>query len=484
MIGVRASVTLGELRSIRVFVLGDVVRPGSYLVSGLSTMTNALYTSGGVKPIGSLRNIALMRGGNTIVDARSLRPAAARRYARRRAPDAGRRDLRAARSGRRSPSTVRCAGRRSTRSKASAAVSELVALAGGLNAERESDEREARARRAESRHDRAGRRSHVTGAQTAVRDGDVLRVPPNLDQLENSVRLAGNVLPARDSTSGRAACGSRDLLAGAGAREAEVGLELRARAARAGAEREGRCESRRICKQAWRQPNGRRERAACSRATRCTSSISRPAASTSSSRSSRRSKRRCRRTRPGRSCAVGGQVRAAGEYPLERGMRISDLLRAGGGLERGGVRHGRRAHALRDRERRVSRDGARDGQSGRACSKAIAAADLAAHAVRLPQHQRGVALARRGVDHAQAARWFSRARIRFGAARRCRPCCARAGGLTDLAFPEGSVFTRVELREREQRSSSRRSRAGSSETSPPSRSPSRTRARRSRRDSR
>ena len=32
MIGVRASVTLGELRSIRVFVLGDVVRPGSYLV--------------------------------------------------------------------------------------------------------------------------------------------------------------------------------------------------------------------------------------------------------------------------------------------------------------------------------------------------------------------------------------------------------------------------------------------------------------------
>ena len=32
-----------------------------------------------------------------------------------------------------------------------------------------------------------------SGSQTAVRDGDVLRVPPNLDQLENSVRLAGNV---------------------------------------------------------------------------------------------------------------------------------------------------------------------------------------------------------------------------------------------------------------------------------------------------
>ncbi len=66
MIGVRASVTLGELRSIRVFVLGDAVRPGSYTVSGLSTMTNALFASGGVKEIGSLRKIELMRGGQTV----------------------------------------------------------------------------------------------------------------------------------------------------------------------------------------------------------------------------------------------------------------------------------------------------------------------------------------------------------------------------------------------------------------------------------
>ena len=66
MIGVRASITLGELRSIRVFLLGDVVRPGSYSVSGLSTITNALYAGGGVKPIGSLRNIALRRDGATV----------------------------------------------------------------------------------------------------------------------------------------------------------------------------------------------------------------------------------------------------------------------------------------------------------------------------------------------------------------------------------------------------------------------------------
>jgi polysaccharide biosynthesis/export protein len=66
MIGMRASVSIGALRSIRIFVLGEAERPGSYTVSGLSTMTNALFASGGVKPIGSLRNIQLKRGGQVI----------------------------------------------------------------------------------------------------------------------------------------------------------------------------------------------------------------------------------------------------------------------------------------------------------------------------------------------------------------------------------------------------------------------------------
>jgi len=66
MIGVRASITLGRLRSIRVFILGDVRRPGSYTVSALSTMTNALFVSGGVTKIGSLRNIQLKRKGEVV----------------------------------------------------------------------------------------------------------------------------------------------------------------------------------------------------------------------------------------------------------------------------------------------------------------------------------------------------------------------------------------------------------------------------------
>src|SRR6056297_3624811 len=66
MIGANVSVSMGELRSIRVFVLGDAQRPGSYTVSSLSTITNALFASGGVKPIGSLRNIELKRHGELV----------------------------------------------------------------------------------------------------------------------------------------------------------------------------------------------------------------------------------------------------------------------------------------------------------------------------------------------------------------------------------------------------------------------------------
>ena len=66
MIGVRASVSMGETRSIRVFVLGDARRPGSYTISGLSTISSALFAAGGVQPIGSLRNIHLKRRGELV----------------------------------------------------------------------------------------------------------------------------------------------------------------------------------------------------------------------------------------------------------------------------------------------------------------------------------------------------------------------------------------------------------------------------------
>lgn len=66
LIGTQVSVTMGQLRTIRVFVLGDVNQPGSYVVSGLATISGVLYRSGGVSPIGSLRNIQLKRSGRVV----------------------------------------------------------------------------------------------------------------------------------------------------------------------------------------------------------------------------------------------------------------------------------------------------------------------------------------------------------------------------------------------------------------------------------
>ncbi|MEQ8182899.1 SLBB domain-containing protein [Marinobacter salarius] len=65
-IGVHASVSLGELRSMRVFVLGEARNAGSYTVSSLSTITNALYVSGGIKRTGSLRKIQHKRDGKLV----------------------------------------------------------------------------------------------------------------------------------------------------------------------------------------------------------------------------------------------------------------------------------------------------------------------------------------------------------------------------------------------------------------------------------
>lgn len=58
--------TLGALRTIQVFVVGQARRPGSFSVSSLSTLLNALFASGGPLPTGSMRDIQVKRGGQTI----------------------------------------------------------------------------------------------------------------------------------------------------------------------------------------------------------------------------------------------------------------------------------------------------------------------------------------------------------------------------------------------------------------------------------
>lgn len=60
---IQIDVSLGALRNIKVFVLGEVKKPGGYTINALSTMLHALYHAGGPTKIGSLRNIKLVRKG-------------------------------------------------------------------------------------------------------------------------------------------------------------------------------------------------------------------------------------------------------------------------------------------------------------------------------------------------------------------------------------------------------------------------------------
>jgi protein involved in polysaccharide export with SLBB domain len=62
----QSSVSLGQLRGIRVFVTGFVVNPGAYTVSSLATVVAALMRAGGPSAAGSFRNVELRRGSETV----------------------------------------------------------------------------------------------------------------------------------------------------------------------------------------------------------------------------------------------------------------------------------------------------------------------------------------------------------------------------------------------------------------------------------
>jgi len=60
------NLTLGHIRSIRVLVVGEAARPGSYTLPSLATAFNALYACGGPGPMGSMRNIRVIRSNKTV----------------------------------------------------------------------------------------------------------------------------------------------------------------------------------------------------------------------------------------------------------------------------------------------------------------------------------------------------------------------------------------------------------------------------------
>jgi polysaccharide biosynthesis/export protein len=65
---INVSVAMDQMRSIRVYILGEVRKPGGYNLNSMSTVFNALYACGGPSKKGTLRKIKLVRGQNTIAE--------------------------------------------------------------------------------------------------------------------------------------------------------------------------------------------------------------------------------------------------------------------------------------------------------------------------------------------------------------------------------------------------------------------------------
>ena len=185
------NVNLGQLRSIQIFVVGQARQPGSYTIGSLSTLLNALFASGGPLPQGSLRDIQVKRGSETIThfdlydlllrgdkskDVR-LEPGDVIFI-----PDVG--PQVAVLGSVTTPAVYELRGEKN--------FNQVIALAGGLtNVAAGSQVRVERiykhAQRSEMDVDLA------SGDSAPVQDGDIVSVSSILDRFQNAVTLRGNV---------------------------------------------------------------------------------------------------------------------------------------------------------------------------------------------------------------------------------------------------------------------------------------------------
>ena len=446
IIGTQVSIGIGELRSIRVFVLGDAQTPGSYTVSGLSTITNALFVSGGVKKIGSLRNIQLKRGGRTVTkldlydlllrgdtsaDARLLPGDVIF------VPPAG--------------TTVGLGGevRRPAiyelTSETSAA--QLLELGGGLTPE--ADPKVATLERVDERRARVTVDVDLTnaaGQSQLLRSGDTLRVPVVRPVLEDSVVVSGfvhrpgeyqfrpgmriaDVLPSLDelkpNADQRYLLVRRELPADRSVSVFSANLE-RALAEPASAANFVLAPRDHIY--VFDLESGRdRIIEPLMRELRMQSRLGQPTAEVS----------------------VAGRVKVPGKYPLEPGMRVGDLLRAGGSLDE--AAYGGQAELTRYE---VLEGESRQAQLIKIDLRQVLAGDPAADLQLQPFDylvikETPLWASQEEVEVRGEVRFPGRYPIHRGET--LRSLMERAGGLTDLAFAEGTVFTREELREREKK---------------------------------
>jgi protein involved in polysaccharide export with SLBB domain len=444
MIGTTAVVSIGDLRSIRVFVLGEAERPGSYTVSGLATITNALFASGGVRPIGSLRNIQLKRNGrlvqrldlydlllngDTSADVRLL-PGDVIFI-----PPVG--------------STVGVTGeiRRPAiyELKGESTAADLLYLGGGLTPA--ADPALARIERIDERRDRVVvdvNLSRPDGRGTRLKSGDVMTIPGTRPTFSNAVQLGGQV--HRPGTHQfRNGLRLTDLIPSIDELRPNADLHyVLIRREQPGTRRIQAFSA--DLEQAWLAPMSEANPLLAARDQVFVFDVE----------TGRRQylepvlealRLQAVSSEPSRVVRVTGRVRAEGEYPLEPGMTVSDLIRAGGGL----------AEQAFGGDAELARYEVREGRTRRT---EVIKVDLA----RVLEGDAAADLVLRPFDTLvvkEISEWAQQEFVRLEGEVRfpgqypiargetLRSVIARAGGLTSLAFVQGSVFTRETLKERE-----------------------------------
>lgn len=446
MIGTQASIGIGELRSIRVFVLGDAEIPGSYTVSGLSTITNALFVSGGVKKIGSLRNIQLKRAGRivTTLDLYDLLLKGDTRADVRLLPG----DVIFIPS---VGATVGLAGqvRRPAiyELKDETTAADLLWLGGGLLPD--ADPSLATLERVNDQRQRVTVNVNLADAgdkSLTLQSGDILQVPVIRPTLEDSVVIRGHVhRPGEYQFS-------------PGMRIADVIPSLD--------ELKPNADHRYILVRREIPPD-RRIRVFSANLEQA---ITRPETAANFELAARDQiyvfdletgrdriieplmrelRMQSRIDEPTQEVSVAGKIKVPGKYPLEPGMRLSDLLRAGGSLD----------EAAYGGQAELTRYEVVNGESRQAelieidLRKALQGDPTADIALRpfdyLVIKEVPLWAAQEEVEIRGEVKFPGRYPIHRGET--LRSLMARAGGLTDLAFAEGAVFTREELKEREKK---------------------------------
>ncbi|MBS0614372.1 MAG: SLBB domain-containing protein, partial [Proteobacteria bacterium] len=444
LLGTRVSITMGDLRAIRVYVLGEAEKPGSYLVSGLSTMTNALFVSGGVKKIGSLRNIQLKRRGRLISELdlydlllrgdtsgdRQLMPGDVIFI-----PPVG--HTAAVYGEVRRPAIYEF--------KAENSAGELIALAGGLMPE--ADPRTGSLEHISATSEKVTRNVDLSaeeGRRTNVGNGDKLRISRIRPTLENSVTLSGHVFRP-NSFQYRPGLRISDVLPSFD--------ELRPNADR---------HYIMIRRQVPPQQKLQVVSADLDRALAAPGSVADVALQPRDQvvvfdLSNDRERfvaplihdleLQGTMDRPAQVVSILGQVKAPGKYPLEPAMRVSDLIRAGGSLD----------DPAYGSEAELTRYQVVNGQQRQtellkidlaALRKGDTAADVVLQAFdslvikEIPDWSKPEVIEITG-----EVRYPGKYPVLRGET--LHSLLERAGGLTNLGFAHGAVFTRKVLKERE-----------------------------------